>query len=1422
MLQNKSASRKLYKISFTALLLFGGVSVFGQQKFGDNLGNHQAVKPLDMNGNSIDKASVVNAEGVVIGTASAVNNTSVALQVNGTDKAILLPRVTDLFNATSPSIANPLEGMMVYDVATRKFYIRNNSAWVTYATMSLPNGMIFIGNSANVPQAVAVSGDITINNTGLTAIGSGKVVTGMLATDAVTSVKIADGNIITTKVADQNITTSKIADANVTPAKLAASANYANKVLVTDGLGNNTWADKSQLTFPTMTSGQVIVANASGTPAAATMSGDVTISNAGATTIGASKVVNGMIATDAVTTLKIKDANVIPAKLATSGSYVNKVLVTDGLGNNTWADKSLLTIPTMTSGQVIVANSSGTPAAATMSGDVTISNAGATTIGASKVVNGMIAADAVTTAKIADNSITNTKITDASITTAKIADVNITTNKIADANVTPSKLATSANYVNKVLVTDGLGNNTWADKSQLTFPTMTSGQVIVANASGTPAAATMSGDVTISNAGATTIGASKVVNGMIAADAVTNAKIADNSVTNTKIADASITTAKIADVNITTNKIADANVTPSKLATSANYVNKVLVTDGLGNNTWADKSQLTFPTMTSGQVIVANASGTPAAATMSGDVTISNAGATTIGASKVANGMIATDAVTTLKIKDANVTPAKLATSGSYVNKVLVTDGLGNNTWADKSQLTFPTMTSGQVIVANASGTPAAATMSGDVTISNAGATTIGASKVVNGMIASDAVTTSKILDLNVTTEKIADANVTPAKLAASANYVNKVLVTDGLGNNTWADKSQLTFPTMTNGQVIVANASGTPAAATMSGDVTISNAGATTIGASKVVNGMIATDAVTTLKIKDANVTPAKLATSGSYVNKVLVTDGLGNNTWADKSQLTFPTMTSGQVIVANASGTPAAATMSGDVTISNAGATTIGASKVVNGMIASDAVTTSKILDLNVTTDKIADANITPAKLAASANYANKVLVTDASGNNTWADKSQLTFPTMTSGQVIVANASGTPAAATMSGDVTISNAGATTIGAGKVVNGMLAADAVTTVKITDGNVTTNKIADANITTVKIANANVTPAKLATSANYINKVLVTDGLGNNTWADKSQLTFPTMTSGQVIVANASGTPAAATMSGDVTISNAGATTIGASKVVNGMLASDAVTTSKILDLNVTTDKIADANITPAKLAASADYVNKVLVTDASGNNTWADKSQLTFPTMTSGQVIVANASGTPAAATMSGDVTISNAGATTIGAGKVGTNNIASGSITSDKIASGAVTTSAIASPATGDVVLAADASQTVGWINKADLLPSSLTGKANGTSTISNYSAVFNAKTATYTLDLTDNGKIITVNNSAAVTIYVPSLATGFNCMIIQTGNGVVSILPSPSSGVVINNRLNLTKTAGVNAVATIIATSATSFITSGDMQ
>ena len=122
----------------------------------------------------------------------------------------------------------------------------NASAGIALSKLATSTaGNIIVYNSAGVPTAVAETGDVTISDTGVTAIGSGKV----------TSTMILDGTIV-----NGDINTS----AAIALSKLASG-----------------------------TSAQVIVADGSGVPTYVTLSGDVTISNTGVATIQANSVALG-------------------------------------------------------------------------------------------------------------------------------------------------------------------------------------------------------------------------------------------------------------------------------------------------------------------------------------------------------------------------------------------------------------------------------------------------------------------------------------------------------------------------------------------------------------------------------------------------------------------------------------------------------------------------------------------------------------------------------------------------------------------------------------------------------------------------------------------------------------------------------------------------------------------------------------------------------------------------------------------------------------------------------------------------------------------------------------------------------------------------------------------------------------------------
>lgn len=106
-----------------------------------------------------------------------------------------------------------------YDAANATF-VANPAAGGLSNT--LLNGRIFVGNSSNVATGVAVSGDVTITNAGVTAIGANKVLSSMISP-------------LVRKYTTVDISASDFNGMYATP-KLLLAAQGANTLIVLDQL----------------------------------------------------------------------------------------------------------------------------------------------------------------------------------------------------------------------------------------------------------------------------------------------------------------------------------------------------------------------------------------------------------------------------------------------------------------------------------------------------------------------------------------------------------------------------------------------------------------------------------------------------------------------------------------------------------------------------------------------------------------------------------------------------------------------------------------------------------------------------------------------------------------------------------------------------------------------------------------------------------------------------------------------------------------------------------------------------------------------------------------------------------------------------------------------------------------------------------
>jgi hypothetical protein len=232
----------------------------------------------------------------------------------------------------------------------------------------------------------------------------------------------------------------------------------------------------------------------------------------------------------------------------------------------------------------------------------------------------------------------------------------------------------------------------------------------------------------------------------------------------------------------------------------------------------------------------------------------------------VANSL--NETVGTANIEDEAVTLAKMAdlARGSLI--------VGNSTGRPAA---YDAKTSGRILVGDGTDLLSVA-LSGDATLSGVGALTI----------ANDAVDNNKLANITRGSIKVGGAANAPTDLDAKTN--GYILIGDGTDLNSVA----------------------------VSGDITITSAGVVTIATDGVTNSKLANMTEGTVKVGGASNAPTDLDNS-----------------------------TSGALIIGNGTGVGSFA-LTGAITLSSLGVTTI----------VDDAVTTAKILDDNVTTDKL-DAN-------------------------------------------------------------------------------------------------------------------------------------------------------------------------------------------------------------------------------------------------------------------------------------------------------------------------------------------------------------------------------------------------------------------------------------------------------------------------------
>ncbi len=124
----------------------------------------------------------------------------------------------------------------------------NASAGISFSKLaSLSSGSVLIGNGSNVATATSLTGDITVNSSGVTSIGTGKITTGMIQDGDIVNADISSsaaiaysklnlaGSIGTGDLTNNAVTSAKINDGEIVNADIGTAAGIAYSKLNLSG-----------------------------------------------------------------------------------------------------------------------------------------------------------------------------------------------------------------------------------------------------------------------------------------------------------------------------------------------------------------------------------------------------------------------------------------------------------------------------------------------------------------------------------------------------------------------------------------------------------------------------------------------------------------------------------------------------------------------------------------------------------------------------------------------------------------------------------------------------------------------------------------------------------------------------------------------------------------------------------------------------------------------------------------------------------------------------------------------------------------------------------------------------------------------------------------------------------------------------------
>ena len=192
---------------------------------------------LALSGGTVTGQVLIGNTGSLVFEGSTVDAYELTLAVadpQNSDKTITLPDITGTLITTGDT--NTVTSTMV-DASLVNANLAATAAIAFSKLAALTSAQILVGNGSNVPTAVAVTGDISINNAGLTAIAAGAIVNADISNSAqITGSKVVTGTTSAVGVLQlTDSTSSTSATTAATPNAVKTAYDLADAALPKTG-----------------------------------------------------------------------------------------------------------------------------------------------------------------------------------------------------------------------------------------------------------------------------------------------------------------------------------------------------------------------------------------------------------------------------------------------------------------------------------------------------------------------------------------------------------------------------------------------------------------------------------------------------------------------------------------------------------------------------------------------------------------------------------------------------------------------------------------------------------------------------------------------------------------------------------------------------------------------------------------------------------------------------------------------------------------------------------------------------------------------------------------------------------------------------------------------------------------------------------